>query len=377
MQFGGATPLALAGRWPRPGVHDPGHVAARPSTWPRTAGASARCSTGWACARPDYGTAQRSEQAREVARRLGYPVLVRPSYVLGGQAMAICYDDSRLAEYLERGLQVGEGRPILIDKFLEDAFEVDVDALCDGEQRGDLRHHAAPGAGRDPLRRLHLRCCPPEADSSEHWRRSARRPSALARALGVRGLMNVQFAIDRRDRVYVLEVNPRASRTMPFLSKACGVPFAKLAAQVMVGATLAELGLTEEPRPERLRGQGAGLPLRPLPGLRPGARPGDALHRRGLRRGPRVRAGLRQGDDGRRPDRCRSTAPSSLGQRPRQGGAAAHRRRPARAGLHAGRHRRHRGAAGAGGPAGERGLQGQRGAPARRRSHPATATSTC
>jgi carbamoyl-phosphate synthase large subunit len=248
VQFGGATPLELSGKLAAAGLTILG-TSCEAIDLAEDRGRFGALLDRLGVARPDYGTASSLDQAREVARRLGYPVLVRPSYVLGGEAMAICYDDSRLAEYLERAARVSDGRPILIDKFLEDAVEVDVDAICDGERLvicGVMQHLELAGihSGDSTCVLPSLKLAP---SSLETIRAQTRE---LARALGVRGLMNAQFAVDHAGRVHVIEVNPRASRTIPFLSKACGIPFAKLAAQVMVGRDLAGLGLTEEPRPE-------------------------------------------------------------------------------------------------------------------------------
>jgi carbamoyl-phosphate synthase large subunit len=179
-----------------------------------------------------------------VAARIGYPVLVRPSYVLGGRAMAIVYDASHLEEYVREAVLASPEHPILIDRFLEDAFEVDVDAVADGERvviGGILQHieeagiHSGDSSAVLPTYRI---SAPHLATIRDFTRR-------LGVALGVRGLMNVQFAI-KDDVVCVLEVNPRASRTVPFVSKATGRPLAKIAARVMAGRKLADLDATVE-----------------------------------------------------------------------------------------------------------------------------------
>ncbi len=194
---------------------------------------------------PANGTALDLQQAVLCARRIGFPVLVRPSYVLGGRAMEIVYDEAALARYMAHAVEVSPGKPILIDKFLESAQEVDVDCLSDGQQTligGVMQHieeagiHSGDSACVIPPHSL-----PPAV--VEDIKRQTR---ALARELNVKGLMNVQFAVTRDGTVYVLEVNPRASRTVPFVSKATGVPLARYAALVMVGKTLAELGLGDE-----------------------------------------------------------------------------------------------------------------------------------
>ena len=194
---------------------------------------------------PLGGMATSLEEAEEAAERIGYPIVVRPSYVLGGRAMAVCYDKAMLRRYMREATDVSQGHPILLDKFLEDAFEVDLDLLCDGEQAvvcGILQHieeagiHSGDSAAVLPPYRIG----PFDLDQ---MRDIGRR---LALRLGVKGLMNVQFAI-YNGGIYVIEVNPRASRTVPFIAKAVGVPLVSLAAQVMAGKTLAELGFTEEP----------------------------------------------------------------------------------------------------------------------------------
>ena len=195
---------------------------------------------------PDWGAAQSLEAARRVAARIGYPVLVRPSYVLGGRAMEIAYDDASLAEYLARAAAAATAGPVLIDHYLEDAFEVDVDALADGERvviAGIMQHIEEAGVHSGDSACV----LPPYKISMYHLTIIREYTERLGLALGVRGLMNVQFAI-KDDIVYVLEVNPRASRTVPYVSKATGVPIAKLAAKIMAGMTLAGLGFTDTPK---------------------------------------------------------------------------------------------------------------------------------
>src|SRR5499433_3000218 len=193
---------------------------------------------------PHNGTAVNLEEARAVARQIGYPVLVRPSYVLGGRAMVIVYDEGMMDNYMSAAVQVSRERPILIDKFLEDAYEVDVDALCDEEQvviGGIMEHIEEAGVHSGDSS-----CVLPTYQLSEDLRDAIRKYTVkLGRALNVVGLMNIQFAI-RAGKVYVLEVNPRASRTVPFVSKATGVPLAKLAAKLMIGRKLCEFGLPSE-----------------------------------------------------------------------------------------------------------------------------------
>ncbi|MCA9298387.1 MAG: carbamoyl-phosphate synthase large subunit, partial [Phycisphaerales bacterium] len=194
---------------------------------------------------PDNGIARSEEEALAVAARIGYPVLVRPSYVLGGRAMRIVYDEPSLERYFVEAAQASEDHPVLVDRFLEDAFEADVDALCDGTDvviGGIMQHiedagvHSGDSACVLPPYLL----TEPVLDEIRELTRK------FALELGVVGLINVQYAI-KDDVVYVLEVNPRASRTVPFVSKSTGVPLARLAARVMVGERLADLGIPEEP----------------------------------------------------------------------------------------------------------------------------------
>jgi carbamoyl-phosphate synthase large subunit len=198
---------------------------------------------------PHNGTAVTLEEARAVARQIGYPVLVRPSYVLGGRAMVVVYDEGMLDNYMSAAVQVSHERPILIDKFLEDAYEVDVDALCDNEQvviAGIMEHIEEAGVHSGDSS-----CVLPTYQLSEDLRETIRKYTVqLGRALNVIGLMNIQFAI-RAGKVYVLEVNPRASRTVPFVSKATGTPLAKIGAKLMIGRKLSEFNLPAELKVEQ------------------------------------------------------------------------------------------------------------------------------
>ena len=194
---------------------------------------------------PRGGIARSREEALTVARALGFPVLVRPSYVLGGRAMAICYDQGDLEHYIAEAVRVSPEHPILIDEFLQDALEVDVDAIADGTDcviGGIMEHIERAGIHSGDS------CCvlPPFTLSAEIIEEIRAVTKKLAQRLRVVGLINIQFAV-QKGILYVLEVNPRASRTVPFVSKATGLPLAKLAAKVMAGMTLRELGLRSEP----------------------------------------------------------------------------------------------------------------------------------
>ena len=197
---------------------------------------------------PAHGTATEEEQAVQVAGRIGYPVVVRPSYVLGGRGMAIVYDERTLREYMNYAVDAAPGHPILIDRFLEDAIEIDVDAVSDGNDvviAGVMEHIELAGIHSGDSTTV----IPPYIIGHREQDRIRRRTVQLAKALNVIGLMNVQYAIQHGE-LYVLEVNPRASRTVPYVSKATGVSFAKVAARVMSGMSLRQQGLTSEPRVE-------------------------------------------------------------------------------------------------------------------------------
>ena len=198
---------------------------------------------------PANGIARTMDQARAVIARVGFPALVRPSFVLGGRAMKICYDAAQFERFVAEAFIVAQGQPVLIDRFLEDATEVDVDAIADGEQvivAGIMEHIEEAGVHSGDS----ACAIPPYSLPGPVVEEIRQATCAMARELRVRGLMNVQYAVkmeDGRPNVYVLEVNPRASRTVPFVSKAIGMPLAKVAAKVMVGVSLAEQGYREAP----------------------------------------------------------------------------------------------------------------------------------
>ena len=203
---------------------------------------------------PANGFARTIAEARQEAQKVGFPALVRPSFVLGGRAMEICYDQAQLERFAAEALSAAEGQGVLIDRFLEDAIEVDVDAISDGENvivGGIMEHIEEAGVHSGDS----ACAIPPYSLEGPIINEIRSATIAMAKALKVIGLMNVQFAVKREDSgpvVYVLEVNPRASRTSPFVSKATGVPLAKLAAKAMVGVSLAEQGLTSEPIPSHV-----------------------------------------------------------------------------------------------------------------------------
>jgi carbamoyl-phosphate synthase large subunit len=203
---------------------------------------------------PPNGIARTMDEAQAEAAKIGFPNLVRPSFVLGGRAMQICYDQSQLEQFVKEAFEVAQGQPVLIDRFLEDAIEVDVDAISDGQTvivAGIMEHIEEAGVHSGDS----ACAIPPYSLAGPIVQEIREATHAMAKALRVVGLMNVQYAIKRegdRQVLYVLEVNPRASRTVPFVSKATGVPVAKIAAKVMVGVSLAEQGLTREPIPSHV-----------------------------------------------------------------------------------------------------------------------------
>ncbi|HEX3082910.1 MAG TPA: carbamoyl-phosphate synthase large subunit, partial [Pyrinomonadaceae bacterium] len=216
---------------------------------------------------PENGAATSIEGAREAANRIGYPVLVRPSYVLGGRAMAIVYDQDSLDDYMRTAVDFSNERPVLIDKFLEQAAEFDVDALADESVCviAAIQEHIEEAGIHSGDSSCVL---PPVRIAAEHIETMRHYTRKLATALAVKGLMNIQFAI-KDDRVYVLEVNPRASRTVPFVSKATGVPLARIAAVVMAGRPLKDFGLPEDLTVDRFYIKSPVFPFRKFPGVDP------------------------------------------------------------------------------------------------------------
>jgi carbamoyl-phosphate synthase large subunit len=278
VQFGGQTPLKLAIpllRW----LASPEGLATGTRVWgtsPESIDAAEDREQFEAILRrleirqPRNGLARSEAEARAIAARVGYPVVVRPSYVLGGRAMEVVYDEAELNRYMVEAVQVEPDHPVLIDQYLDNAIEVDVDALCDREGEvviGGVMEHIEPAG----IHSGDSACWLPSVSLSEAALATIREWSrALALALGVRGLINLQFAVqidpEQGERVFIIEANPRASRTVPFVAKATGVPLAKVASQLMAGRTLAELGLTAEPIPPLQTVKEAVLPFKRFPG---------------------------------------------------------------------------------------------------------------
>ncbi|BCJ55747.1 carbamoyl-phosphate synthase large chain [Actinoplanes sp. NBRC 14428] len=239
VQLGGQTPLGLARRLKAAGVPIVG-------TSPESIDlAEDRGAFGAVLGRaglrsPAHGTATSFEEAKAIADEIGYPVLVRPSYVLGGRGMEIVYDEPTLADYIARATEISPDHPVLVDSFLDDAIEIDVDALCDATGEvylGGVMEHIEEAGIHSGDSSCTL---PPVTLAGSHLAEVRRYTEAIARGVGVRGLLNVQYAL-KDDTLYVLEANPRASRTVPFVSKATAVPLAKAAARIMLGATIEDL----------------------------------------------------------------------------------------------------------------------------------------
>ncbi|MFN8434078.1 MAG: carbamoyl-phosphate synthase large subunit [Anaerolineales bacterium] len=263
VQFGGQTPLNLAAGLEAAGVKILG-------TSPHAIQLSedreefAKLLKELDIPQPDNGIARSLEEARTVAQKLGYPVLVRPSFVLGGRAMALVESEDNLAGFIQDAMEAAPGQPILIDKFMDDSFEVDVDALADGERVvvGAIMEHIEEAGVHSGDAACVL---PPYKVSAYHLEIMREYTEQLGLALGVRGLMNVQFAL-KDEIVCVLEVNPRASRTVPYASKATNLNLAYKAAQVMAGKTLPELNVLQEPRVDGFFVKEAVMPFKKLPG---------------------------------------------------------------------------------------------------------------
>jgi carbamoyl-phosphate synthase large subunit len=264
VQFGGQTPLKLAVPLQRAGVKVLGTSADaidRAEDRERFADLMRKLELR----QPASGTARNAAEAREVAARIGYPVMVRPSYVLGGRAMQVVHDPIDLAGSAALAQTASDGHPILIDQFLKDAVEVDVDALCDGRRVviGAVMEHIEEAGVHSGDSACSI---PPFSLDDETVAEIERQAGLLAMELGVVGLMNVQFAV-RGGEVFVLEVNPRASRTVPFVGKATGMPLAKIAAKLMLGKTLDELGVAARPTVRHIAVKEAVFVFQKFPGV--------------------------------------------------------------------------------------------------------------
>jgi carbamoyl-phosphate synthase large subunit len=245
VQFGGQTPLRLAAGLQRAGVPLLG-TSVDSIDIAEDRGRFGALLTDLGCKAAPYATARDVGDAIREAERIGFPLLVRPSYVLGGRAMEIVYTPAALADYLERSGSGADGREIYLDRFLENAIEVDVDALCDGTEvwvAGIMQHVEEAGIHSGDSACV----LPPHSLGGEMIERICSQTTQIALALGVVGLINIQFAIAHDDELFVIEANPRASRTVPFVSKAIGFPLAKLACRIMLGEPIAELALPVEP----------------------------------------------------------------------------------------------------------------------------------
>ena len=263
VQFGGQTPLNLAAELEREGVPI---IGTSPSSIDLAEDRQrfGQLLSELGIRQPANGMAASCDEACAIAEQIGFPVLVRPSYVLGGRAMVVAYDVKGLETYINEAIEVAPERPVLIDRYLQGAEEFDVDAVADGTDvvvGGIMQHieHAGVHSGDSAC------ALPPYDTPAKHIEAMREYTHALARALGVVGLMNVQYAV-YQDEVYAIEVNPRASRTVPFVSKAIGRPLAKIAALAMVGVSLREQGFTEEVVPAHISVKEAVLPFIKFPG---------------------------------------------------------------------------------------------------------------
>jgi carbamoyl-phosphate synthase large subunit len=244
VQFGGQTPLKLASELKRNGVPIIG-TSVQSIDEAEDRELFSALVNRLKLKQPEGAAARNLDEALAAAKRIGYPLMIRPSFVLGGRAMRVLYSDEDLRNYLAESVRVSHERPVLLDRFLENAIELDVDAVADGKDcviAGVMEHIERAG-----IHSGDSSCAlPPQTLSSKIVAELKRQSVILAQALNVVGLMNVQFAVTPDKQIYILEVNPRASRTVPFVSKATGIQWAKVAARVMCGKTLAELGIREQ-----------------------------------------------------------------------------------------------------------------------------------
>jgi carbamoyl-phosphate synthase large subunit len=264
VQFGGQTPLKLAVPLEKAGVKI---IGTSPDSIDRAEDRKRfnRLVEKLKLRQPYSGTATTYAQTLKIANNLGFPLLIRPSFVLGGRAMQIVYDQDELKAGVEEAIEASNGRPILVDKFLDDATELDVDAISDGKKVviGGIMEHIEEAGVHSGDSACSL---PPISINKKVLAEITRQAKLLALELKVKGLINIQFAV-KDGQVYILEVNPRASRTIPFVSKAIGVPLAKLAAKVMTGMTLDELGFTKEVQRNHFSVKEAVFPFLKFPGI--------------------------------------------------------------------------------------------------------------
>ena len=314
---------------------------------------------------PPNRTARDADSALALAQEIGYPVVVRPSYVLGGRAMEIVHQQSDLERYMREAVKVSNDSPVLIDRFLNDAIEVDVDAICDGEQVfiGGIMEHIEQAGVHSGDSACSL---PPFSLSPELQAELRRQTAALAHGLNVVGLMNVQYAI-QNDVVFVLEVNPRASRTVPYVSKATGLALAKIAARCMVGRSLARQGVTREIVPPYFSVKEAVFPFLKFPGVDTILGPGNEIHRRGDGRGRDLRGGVREVAAGRRSPAARARQGVHQRAQRRQAESGRDRAHPAQPRVHPVRDARDGELPGRQRHRGHRGEQSRRGPAAHRR----------
>ena len=299
VQFGGQTPLNLALRLMKAGVP---LIGTSPDAIDRAEDRERfkQFLNKLNLKQPPNGTAMSMVEAREIAEKLTFPLVLRPSYVLGGRGMDIVYSMDEFDHYFRHSALVSPEHPTLIDKFLEYAIEVDVDALADGEDvyiGGVMEHIEEAGIHSGDSASV----LPPYSLSADLIREIERQTTAMAKELGVVGLMNVQFAIKDHE-VYIIEVNPRASRTVPFVSKATGVPLAKLATRVMLGEKLKDLKPWEMRKKGHISVKESVFPFTRFPNVARAARTRNALHRRGHGHRPQLRPGLHEVPAGRGPE---------------------------------------------------------------------------
>ena len=290
------------------GIHRPGRRSrALPASW----------STELGLLQPPNRTARSDEEALMLAREIGYPLVVRPSYVLGGRAMEVVHADADLARYMREAVKVSHDSPVLLDRFLDNAVEVDIDVIADAEGNvliGGVMEHIEEAGVHSGDSSCSL---PPYSLSAETQARLREQVVALAKALNVIGLMNTQFAVqtdaEGNDTIFLLEVNPRASRTVPFVSKAIGHAAGQDRRALHGGQVAGRAGRDEGNRAELLLGQGSGVPVRQVPERGSDPRPGNALDRRSDGRRPQLRRRVRTRRGSRRHPRAAARQGVHLG----------------------------------------------------------------